>query len=363
VTLSLKRGKTTAKKCRERLQLFETRYAGRVSYAPTTEERVEEVIKRRDAMIPLSLRRDSKNANAAAGFFDGSSMFFGAFTQEAEHVAPEVRTFTPETASADVVADDGQPKTNWAFDARPSYQRPAGFRPMPVNDPPAPSYSAPTWSSRIAGAYDASTQWVSDRMTDAGQWVTDAKGAVKNAWFRGVQMTSGMGYKMIRAYRDSNWGTTPLVNGLKRIFAYMKGNNLAATDVAVGDLSGRAGGKLGGHKSHKRGRDVDIGFYMTDQAGSEVEARNFVDFASGRDGLSGRYEGKTVRFDAKRNWMLVKAILANPEPGFTPTNIFVATHLEKAMIAAAGDDPDAKRAAALMTYEPHHENHIHLRVE
>ncbi len=143
----------------------------------------------------------------------------------------------------------------------------------------------------------------------------------------------------------------------------MRGGGRADTDLAIGDISSANGGQLGGHLSHQTGRDVDIGFYMTDENDKPVATQGFARFASGRDGLTGSSGGRKVRFDAQRNWFLVQAILANSDPAFKPTHIFIANHLKSAILAAAGASPDRARAAALMSYWPGHDNHLHLRVD
>lgn len=350
-TLSWARGRTTKSQCRAKLERLRRDFPDRVTFEPTTEERVAEVRRRRDALIPENLRKDSSDASLAAGLFDGGGIFGSMFAPKSEplRLAPDKTPYGAIRPAA----------------YAPERQLPVQYRGALASMPPQPvSYAPPTFTQRVASAYEATTAYVSSSLDEAGRWVSGVARSVRNRFYSGIEMIQGFGYKFIHAGRSTNWGTKPLVDGLRRIAAYMRGTGKAETDLAVGDISSAAGGQLGGHASHQTGRDVDIGFYMTETGtGKTVDAMNFVRFNGGRDGLTGSYGGRAVRFDAERNWLLIQAILANPDPAFKPTHIFIAKHLEGAVLAAAGNSPDRARAAALMSYWPGHDNHLHLRVQ
>ncbi len=354
-TLSWKRGAVSKSRCRARLERLRRDFRERVTFEPTTEERVAEVRRRRDALIPEGLRKNAADESIAAGFFDGGffSRLFGP------------RPSGGASAASFIAAAPGPRAAGPAPAYAPARQLPAQYRGVLSYPPPAPvSYAPPTFTQRVSNAYEATSAYVSQSIDEAGQWVSGVARSVRNRFYSGIEMIQGYGYSLIRAGRRTNWGTKPLVDGLRSIAAYMRGTGKAETDLAVGDISSASGGKLGGHASHRTGRDVDIGFYMTDAAtGKAVNALNFVRFSGGRDGLTGSYGGRAVRFDAERNWMLVQAILANPDPEFKPTYIFINAHLEKAVLAAAGNSPERARAAALMRPWPGHDNHLHLRVQ
>jgi hypothetical protein len=353
-TLSWKR-KGTPKDCREKLHRLRRDFPDRVTFEPTTEERIADVRRKRDAMIPEGMRRDAKNP-LNGKLFDGAGALMGGL-------------FLPKTDLADAVAAPSRPMGLPSASAVPvSYsppaQLPAQYRgPLSNPVPQVQNYSPPTFSRRVVDAYESTKAYVSSSLDEAGKYVTGVARTVKNYFFSGIEMIQGYGYKFVHAGRATNWGTQPLVDGLRKIAAYMRGGNRAETDLAIGDISSANGGQLGGHVSHQRGRDVDIGFYMTDMNGKPVDAQGFVRFTQGRDGLTGSNNGQAVRFDAQRNWFLVQAILANQDPAFKPTHIFIANHLKAAILAAAGDSPEKARAAALMTYWAGHDNHLHLRVE
>ena len=351
-TLSWKR-KGTPAQCRTKLQGLRRDFPGRVTFEPTTEDRIAQVRAKRDAMIPDGMRKDAANPLNGALFDGAGALLGGQFSPKADSPAA-----TPPAVNAPVLGPDGK---ILPVSFSPPVQLPLQYHgPLSNPVPQFQNYTAPTIAQRFVAAAESTTAYVSDRLRDAGNYITGVARSVKNGFFSGIEMIQGYGYKFIHAGRATNWGTKPLVDGLRRIAAYMRAGGRGETDLAIGDISSAQGGQLGGHASHQNGRDVDIGFYMTDQNGRPVDAQGFVTFTQGKDGLSGP---GGVRFDAQRNWFLVQAILANDEPGFQPKRIFIANHLKNAILVAAGDSPDKARAANLMGYWAGHDNHLHLRVE
>lgn len=352
-TLSWKRGGTPAQ-CRTKLARLQRDFSGRVTFEPTTVTEIAAVRARRNERLAEHLKKKAADPNGA--MFDGSKNLLGGL-------------FSPVTnpPSGPAVAAGAAAPGPRAVPASyaPSVQLPlANRRSLSYSVPEtAVNYSAPTFTQQVVGAYEATTAYVSTKISEAGEYLTGVGRTVRNAFYSGVEMIQGYGYKFIHAGRRNNWGTQPLVDGLRKIAAYMRGAGRADTDIAIGDISSAHGGQLGGHASHQTGRDVDIGYYMTDENGAQVEAQGFVRFNSGKDGLTGYAGGRKVRFDAQRNWFLVQAILANNDPAFRPTYIFINPHLENAVLAAAGDSPERGRAAELMRPWPGHDNHLHLRVQ
>ena len=368
-TLSWKRGKTPKSACREKLRRLRRDYPGRVSFEPTTSERVEEVRRRRDAMIPEAMRKNAGDASYHGGFFDSYKLFGSGIVPSADGGSGGItsaltRGLTGEGGSGVAASGLGPLRSVPGPTANaPTVQLPGQYHRI-VSAPPAPaSYAAPTFTQRVSNAWQDTRSYVSQSIDDAGKWVSGVARSVKNSFFTGIEMIQGYGYRLVRAWRGSNWGTKPLIDGLRKIAAYMRGAGKAETDMTIGDISSAQGGKLGSHLSHGRGRDVDIGFYMTDaKTGQPVEGE-FVRFTGGKDGLTGNLNGRAVRFDAARNWLLVQAIMSNQDPGFTPTNIFIADHLKRAVLAAAPASPERDGAARIMSYWPGHDNHLHLRVQ
>jgi len=344
-TLSWKRG-GTPEQCHTKLTRLQSDYGGRVSFEPTTVAAVAEVRARRNARVAEAMRKNA--ANPGAEMFDGSKDLLGGLFSPAVSAVPAP---TPRGAAQPVAY-------------APSVQLPLqNQRSLSSPVPEMTSYSEPSFAQRAVSAYESTTAYVTESLDAAGKYLSGVARGVVNRFYRGIEMIQGYGYKFIHAGRQNNWGTKPLVDGLRKIAAYMRGAGRAETDIAIGDISSAHGGQLGGHASHQTGRDVDIGYYMVDENGTPVDAQGFVRFSQEKDGLTGYAGGRKVRFDAQRNWFLVQAILASDDPAFRPTYIFINAHLENAVLAAAGDSPERGRAAELMRPWPGHDNHLHLRVE
>ncbi len=107
--------------------------------------------------------------------------------------------------------------------------------------------------------------------------------------------------------RGNFWGTRALVHLLQRVAEWVEAQAPGAR-LNVGELSKRGGGNLVGHRSHENGRDVDLGFYLQDEAAVPREPRRFVSVnrrGRGRDGEV------AVRFDDLRNWLLIEALVTD----------------------------------------------------
>jgi penicillin-insensitive murein endopeptidase len=109
--------------------------------------------------------------------------------------------------------------------------------------------------------------------------------------------------------RGNFFGTRRLVGLLERTAAAVEAQAPGAR-MNVGELSARSGGNIVGHRSHENGRDVDLGFYMVDEAGVPVETRRFLDVR--RSGRSRNAEAG-LQFDPVRNWMMIEALVTDPQ--------------------------------------------------
>ncbi|MBI4424439.1 MAG: penicillin-insensitive murein endopeptidase [Elusimicrobia bacterium] len=177
----------------------------------------------------------------------------------------------------------------------------------------------------------------------------------------------GVGYWVLRPERNVHYGTDDLIGGLIETCAELKGRDPAMPPLAVGDISRPKGGRVYLHLSHRSGRDADLLFFWLDGRGRPQLAEDFVRFdARGR----GRYRGKLVQFDARRNWALVRGLLANPRFGDRVTRIFVSRALRTLLLDyAQGNerDPSLVRRARRALQEPagnggRHDDHFHVRV-
>ena len=133
--------------------------------------------------------------------------------------------------------------------------------------------------------------------------------------------------------------------------------------MLVGDLSGKKGGRISGHRSHQSGRDADIGFYLRNASGKQVLLDRFVHIdAQGK--VLGR---KGLFFDEKRNWLLVRSWLRDKRAGIS--HVFVASHVRNLILKYARSNKAAKKhyqeALALLkqpSNSANHDNHYHLRI-
>ena len=174
----------------------------------------------------------------------------------------------------------------------------------------------------------------------------------------------GSGFRRLRPWASTHYGTSPLVATLTAVAAQAAGPD--DPPLVVGDMSGPHGGPLPGHHSHRAGRDVDLLFFITTPAGAPVDSPGFV--LLGPDGL-GRVEpgGEYVRFDLERNWRLVRALLTSPRA--RPQWLFVVSHLEARLIEYArslGEPPALVWQAEGVLHQPGdsapHDDHFHLRI-
>jgi len=166
-----------------------------------------------------------------------------------------------------------------------------------------------------------------------------------------TQLTSGAGYHV----RDKNeaWGTPTTVQQLQRAFRAFH-RKYRGSVVAVGDISKEHGGPLAGHRSHKRGLDVDLSFLRKGQKVHE------------------RLQHESVRtLDAERTWYLIHQFVK----GGKVDMIFIDYALQKPLYEAARKAgvrqgeldaffqyPRGKRVGrGIIRHEPGHDDHMHVR--
>jgi penicillin-insensitive murein endopeptidase len=176
--------------------------------------------------------------------------------------------------------------------------------------------------------------------------------------------------------RNSNFGTDELVGLVVRSTRAVE-RSLPGGVAAVGDLSRRGGGASVEHRSHQSGRDVDVFYYATDQAGHAMRP--------GEAMLRFNAEGRAVRwspprgqkpparsvppwrFDVARNWALIRALIT--DPGAEVQWIFIQRGLAARVMGEAarlGEDPALLARAAFILREPSdsepHDDHMHVRI-
>jgi penicillin-insensitive murein DD-endopeptidase len=159
-----------------------------------------------------------------------------------------------------------------------------------------------------------------------------------------------------------SWGLPVLVRLLQRASGRVARKHQGSM-MLVGDLSGRTGGPLEGHRSHQSGRDADIGFYVLNSRGKPVNVKHFVAFDSNGKGR----ELPWATFDEARNWTLIEALLADQKASVR--YLFINNRLRGRLLAYAArkhipKEIISRAAAAMMTPKDVdlHDDHLHVRI-
>jgi len=176
--------------------------------------------------------------------------------------------------------------------------------------------------------------------------------------------------------RHANYATDALVDAIVRAARTVERSSPGGL-AAIGDLSRRSGGGSAEHRSHQSGRDVDVFFYGVDRDGGPVAPGEAM-FHFAADGRAIRWSPPkgvrapaaavpTVRFDARRNWAFVRALLSDPENEVQW--IFIHRALATALLHEAtveGDDPALVARASFIMKQPSdsevHDDHMHVRL-
>jgi len=117
--------------------------------------------------------------------------------------------------------------------------------------------------------------------------------------------------------RGLRYGTQELVELIRQAAAAVERAHPGAR-LGVADLSRPQGGSAPNHRSHQAGRDVDLIYYALDHQGKPVAPeRCMPSYGPDRRASTCHYpEERQVtprRFDVKRNWALVKALLTHQQ--------------------------------------------------
>ena len=170
---------------------------------------------------------------------------------------------------------------------------------------------------------------------------------------RMVQVPRHNAYKL--RSKGLGWVTAKTARALKRGFDNLRAKHRHAPRVRVLDASQRGGGQLGGHLSHRDGRDVDITYFQRKcgPRGCPLEAVS------------------PKRLDVKRQWSLIRYWLENDDVQY----IFIDYHLQKVLYEHAVKNgvsktklkrwfqyprPVHKRKGRIRHWESHR-NHLHAR--
>ncbi|MBZ4420633.1 penicillin-insensitive murein endopeptidase [Myxococcus sp. RHSTA-1-4] len=163
--------------------------------------------------------------------------------------------------------------------------------------------------------------------------------------------------------RCLNWATPRLVAALKRAGEAVRRHLPDSPPLGVGDLSRAAGGPIPPYsRSHQSGRDADLAFFQVDEQGQPVPAEDLLPFDT-----KGRASEGRLRFDARRTWLVVRALLEDPEVDVQW--MFISNALRRELLEEARrlNEPAAlvERAASVLhqpTDSSPHDDHVHLRI-
>lgn len=169
----------------------------------------------------------------------------------------------------------------------------------------------------------------------------------------GVPLPEGQTWRL-RERRVRLYGSTVMVQSMMQAFEAYGAAFPNAPRVRLGDLSDRNGGRLKPHRSHRTGRDVDIGYILHPSSRGE------------------RYwqRADEVSFDAEKNWFLVKALIETGDV----QQIFMSVRLQKLILPLAQrelspdqlaryfrrENPDP-RSPSIIKHWKGHLDHMHVR--
>lgn len=177
---------------------------------------------------------------------------------------------------------------------------------------------------------------------------------------------SGLGFTRYRPNGRAYWAQPALIEAVKEVAREGAARFGSEAPLVLGDFSGRHGGKIPRHNSHRTGRDVDLLWHLRTLDGRPVKSPGFLQV--GPDGLA--YDPATRRIyqlDVERQWFTVKAFLQSPHVDVQW--MFCSRWVEALLIeyARARGEPDELvwRAQNVMLQPADslpHDDHIHLRV-
>lgn len=174
----------------------------------------------------------------------------------------------------------------------------------------------------------------------------------------GMQLPRGKGYYRRRPHRA--WGANHTIYHIRRAISTVRSRHPKLHDVAIGDLSRRKGGPLGGHRSHQSGRDVDIGLYF--KKVPKGYPRNFI-------------RGTKRNVDISATWHLIEAFADTADTSSGVAMMFLDYDLQKLLYEEAKANgvskprlrklfqyPRGKSSpTGIIRHEPGHGGHVHVR--
>lgn len=105
----------------------------------------------------------------------------------------------------------------------------------------------------------------------------------------------------------TRYGTQEFVNLLTWAIAQVD-EAAPGSRFLLGDISRQRGGRLRPHRSHRVGRDADVGFYLLDSEGEPAMNNRFIPLRRNGTGNDRRAQ-RELKFDDVRNWHLIAALM------------------------------------------------------
>ena len=170
----------------------------------------------------------------------------------------------------------------------------------------------------------------------------------------GEQLLPAPGIQMTANNMDRKWGRPAVVKLLRQVTSDVFKRWPQRHPALVGSLSKAGGGRLGHHKSHRSGQDVDIGYY--------TYAASIKDWD----------KVQVSNLDVERNWFFIDTL----ERSGHVAAIFMAPTLQRRLYAyAAGigvpeprlrslfqHGPKGRDSGSLIRNKSGHRDHMHIRL-
>lgn len=186
-----------------------------------------------------------------------------------------------------------------------------------------------------------------------GETPTQSLGAPNRGRLRrGIPLPEGKHWE-VREHRGHVFGTRNTIEALLMAFqAYGEAHPDGPT-VRLGDISARRGGRLFPHASHRTGRDVDIGYILTQRRTDRWWER-----------------ATEETFDVEKNWTLIKGLIETGEV----QRVFMSARLQRLLIERAKQELDDEELArwfrtanpdpsepSIIRHWKGHRDHMHVR--
>jgi penicillin-insensitive murein endopeptidase/LysM domain-containing protein len=211
--------------------------------------------------------------------------------------------------------------------------------------------------ARTALAVIDGATWIEDKPVAKPTTSVDAGVPWDGMLLAGVELPRGDGYRVRRP--ELAYGVPYVVDHLRRSIAEVRALYPDVHMLAIGDLSAEHGGKLGGHRSHQSGLDVDVGFYF-----KQVPDDYPDHFAAADDNL-----------DMQATWALLTAFARTTDLDDGVSIMFLDYALQRRLYQWAHKRgtpeadlehlfqyPNGKDAqTGLIRHWPNHADHVHVR--